>query len=336
MSPPRVSVVIPCRNEAPHIRALLRAIEGQDFPVDEVVVVDAASTDGTLDEVGRFRAGGARLSVWVVEGPVGAIPVSLNRGIARATGDVIVRFDAHSLPRADYVRRAVELLADQAVGVVGGIWNIAPGGSTPVARAIAIAVSHPLAAGDAAYRIAGPGSGVRDVESVPFGCYRRVVWERLGGYTEDLQVAEDYEFNHRVSDLGLRVVLDTSMVSTYFARRTWRALARQYFRYGWWKGEVFRRFPRAWRVRTLVPAAFVLGVLGLAAGAMVVDVLETVLAIVLGAYAVTVGVGALQATSRGALRLGPLVAASFAIVHVVQGAGLLANLAARTLTRRLA
>jgi glycosyltransferase involved in cell wall biosynthesis len=332
----QVSIVVPCRNEARYIASLLAAIAAQDRPAAEIVIIDGRSTDGTRGAIERFRQQHPGTPIVVVDGPAGAIPASLNIGVKRTTGDVIVRLDAHSLPQVDYVRKALARLSEEGVGIVGGRWEVAPGAATLVARAIALAAGHPVAAGDAAYRLVKPGDASRDVESVPFGCYRRAVWERLGGYAEDLAVAEDYEFNHRVRELGLRVVLDPDVCSTYFARATWRSLARQYFRYGWWKGEVFRRFPHSWRLRSLVPAGFVASLIVLAIGGVLAGAFRGALVALAAAYSSAIALGALHAVGRRSLPLAPHVAVSFTVMHLSHGTGLLLNLAARRLTRRWA
>src|SRR4029078_9160289 len=82
--------------------------------------------------------------------------------------DVLVRLDGHSSPPPDYIARAVTHLADPNVGVVGGIWRIVARDHTPMGEAIARAVSHPLGAGDAAYRI-HTAHAVTDMDTVPFG-----------------------------------------------------------------------------------------------------------------------------------------------------------------------
>ena len=162
----RVSVVVPCRNEALRIATLLDAIRSQETSVVEVVIVDTGSTDGTMDIVGRYQQHHSDLRLACLSHPGAGIAKALNKGIEAAQGEIIVRLDGHSRPGSDYVGRALDVLRDTGAAVVGGVWDIAPGGPTRIGEAIALAVAHPIGAGDAPtgwWRptpLFGPGRGV--------------------------------------------------------------------------------------------------------------------------------------------------------------------------------
>ena len=127
---------------------------------------------------------------------------------------------------------------------VGGVWDIRPGGEGWVARSIAAAVAHRLGAGDAGYR-AGARAG--EVDTVPFGAFDRRWLERVGAFNEELLTNEDYEYNYRLRQAGGMIWLDPSIRCVYFARPTLSALARQYWRYGFWKAHMLTRYPRSLR-----------------------------------------------------------------------------------------
>jgi hypothetical protein len=198
----------------------------------------------------------------VVENVRRIIPAGLNRAIEEAAGEIIVRLDAHSMPYPDYVTRCVSWLAEHAGLInIGGRWEIRPAVETPVGRGIAAAAAHPLGAGDALYRLSA--AAPRQVETVPFGAFRRKLIETIGGFDESLQTNEDYEFNARVQRSGGAVWLDPGIRSIYFTRPTLSALARQYWRYGWWKARMLRRYPNTLRWRQMLPPLFVLGLASL-------------------------------------------------------------------------
>ena len=131
----RVSVVVPCRNEAARIATLLDAIRSQEMPVLEVVVVDTGSTDGTVDSVRRYQRHHSDLSLKCLSHPGSNVADAMNKGIEAARGEIIVRLDGHSRPNPDYVRRALDTLRETGAAVVGGVWEIVPGGAgrSPVA-----------------------------------------------------------------------------------------------------------------------------------------------------------------------------------------------------------
>jgi hypothetical protein len=251
----------------------------------------------------------------------------MNTGIRAATGDVIVRIDGHSIPKSDYIRRAVAHLQDPKAGVIGGVWEIVPGAATLRARAIALAVGSRLGSGGAAYRHGDAQKTPRDVDTVPFGCYTRALWKKLNGYDDDLLVVEDGDFNYRVRQAGYRVILDPGIRCTYFPRRRMRTLGHQYLRYGWWKIPMLIRHPGAVRIRQLIPLGFVTTVVLLAIASVFTPVAQAILLALLGVYAAAVLGSALYVARRASdLRLWLPVAAAFAIIHFAWGLGGLTHL----------
>jgi cellulose synthase/poly-beta-1,6-N-acetylglucosamine synthase-like glycosyltransferase len=260
--PPRVSIIVPCYNEQSTIRLLLEAIRCQTFPRAEmeVVVADGMSTDNTRDAIAAFQRDFPDLEVRLVENALRNIPSGLNRAIEAARGEIIVRLDGHSKPYPDYVENCVKAHEQGRGDNVGGVWEIHSGAQTWVAQSIAVAASHPLGVGDAMYRLAAVAA---EVDTVPFGSYRRALIEKIGAYNESLLTNEDYEFNARIRKANGRVWLDPSIRSMYFARSTFPELIRQYFRYGYWKWRMLRRFPDTLRWRQALPPLFVLSLIGL-------------------------------------------------------------------------
>lgn len=318
-----VSVIVPCFNEEKTIALLLKALVEQTYPlVDmEVIVADGFSTDATRQIVADFQAAHLQLVVRVVDNPQRHIPAALNVALKAARGEVIVRLDAHSVPGRTYVAQCVAgLLADKGDNV-GGVWQIEPGGSGWMACAIAAAAAHPLGVGDARYRFNSP-AGL--VDTVPFGAYRRELFDRLGGFDETLLSNEDYELNARIRQSGGRVYLDPEIRSTYFARSTLGGLARQYRRYGFWKWQMLRRYPSTLRWRQALPPVFVLGVTALALMAVFWWLARLVLVLGLGIYGLILLAGSIPtAVRRGDVRLAPGIALAIATMHFCWGSGFL-------------
>lgn len=252
----QVSIIIPCFNEQDTIKLLLEAIRQQSFPMEEVevVIADGMSTDGTRAAIERFQQAHPEMHLRVVDNPERSIPSGLNRAIQAADGEYLVRLDAHSVPCKEYVALCIQALGEGKGDIVGGVWDIRSRGDGWVQRAIAWSASHSLGVGDAHYRV---GSTPRAVDTVPFGAYMRALIERVGMYDESLLANEDYEFATRVRKSGGVVWLNPEIKSRYFARGTFAALAKQYWRYGFWKVRMLIRYPDTLRWRQL-SGAFVL------------------------------------------------------------------------------
>lgn len=254
---PSVSIIVPCYNEEATIRHLLDAVLAQTYPREqlELVISDGLSTDHTQDVIIAFQKEYADLAVRVVKNTARSIPSGLNQAIRESRGEIIVRLDAHSMPIPEYVERCVAAHLEGKGENVGGVWEIRPGAKTWIAESISFAAAHPLGVGDAMYRLNAKAGAV---DTVPFGSFRRTLIERIGAFDETLLSNEDYEFNTRVRESGGVVWLDPSIRSVYFSRSTLGKLASQYWRYGYWKLQMLRRYPHTLRWRQALPPVFVL------------------------------------------------------------------------------
>lgn len=325
---PSVSVVVPCFNEERYIVEVLENLARQQAGGRfEIIVVDGMSTDGTRAAVRGFAEAHPAARVRLVDNPARNIPAALNRGIEAAEGRIIARMDAHAVPSENYLRDCLESLRREGVAVVGMPCRIRPGAATAVAHANAAAVSHPFGIGDAKYRTSGGSAPSRFVDTVPFGVFTKELWGELGGYDEGLLTNEDYDFNYRVRRRGGGVLLDTSGYCTYFARPTYAALARQYFRYGLWKARMVRLHPRSIKPRQLAAPAFVMALAVLGPASAWLAPARWLLGAGLAAYALLALLAALQLARRErAPKIVPLVPVSFLLIHLSWGVGFLLGL----------
>src|SRR3972149_7091526 len=122
---PQVSVIVPCYNEAATIGLLLEALARQDCGRDlmEVLLSDGMSQDATRQGAPQIAARYEDFTLRSIDNPVRSIPAALNRAIAAARGEVLIRLDAPSIPAEDYVRRCLETLRSTGAANVGGPWG---------------------------------------------------------------------------------------------------------------------------------------------------------------------------------------------------------------------
>ena len=254
--PPFLSVVVPLRNEEKTLGQCLAGIAAQQWPADrlEVLLVEGGSSDATREIAARWVTRDPRFRL--LENPGGLVSRALNRGVAAARGEIIVRIDAHTLPDPDYLARSVTALAESGAWCVGG--PMLARGTSPVGEAVALAMRHPFGAGPARFRYARRRAAV---DTVYLGAFPRAVLDRVGPFEERLVRNQDYEMNWRIRRAGGTVLVDPAIRSTYLTRSTLPGVWRQYFDYGFWKRRMLGLHPRSVRPRQLVAPLFVLGLL---------------------------------------------------------------------------
>ena len=323
---PQVSIIVPCYNERWTIQPLLSALYNQSHPHTdmEVVIADGGSKDGTLEAIAEWQSSHPDLPVTIVENSAHTIPAALNAAIAASCGAIIVRLDAHSKPQQDYVERAVLALNEGRGENVGGVWDIQPGGENWIARSIAAAAGHPIGVGDARYRFTEQAGYV---DTVPFGSFKRELIDRIGMFDETLLTNEDYEFNARVMQSGGKVWLDPRIRSEYFARSSLKTLARQYWRYGYWKRQMLRRYPETLRWRQALPPVFVAGLIVLGLASPFFWLARWTLLSVIGLYGfVLLAAGIQLAAKKKDLAMIAGVPLAIATMHFAWGTGFLWSL----------
>lgn len=252
-----VTVVIPARNEAASIAALLDTVLGQSHEQLQVIVVDGMSDDDTAAIVGDVARRDARVEL--VQNPDRVIPAAMNLGLAHARGRWFVRVDAHCRVPEDYVERLVAHLRTGRWGGVGGRKN--GRGHTSQGRAIAAVMGSPFAQGNSVYHY---GEQESSVDHVPFGAYPTELVREMDGWREDQLVNEDFEFDYRVRRAGYELLFDPAVEIDWDCRQRVVDLFRQYRRYGAGKVQTLVRHPESAGLRHLAAPAMV-GVLAAAA-----------------------------------------------------------------------
>lgn len=254
----KVTLLIPCLNEARFLPGVLDNILSQDYPHTdmEVFILDGGSTDGSVDIIRRFSA----QYPWIqhLPNPDRYVPHAMNLGIRQATGDIIIRMDAHAAYPPFYVSRLVRWSVETGAENVGGTWITRPRSETPRARAIAAVLSHPLGVGNARFRLGI--SEPTEVDTVPFGCYPRRVFDQYGFYDTRLIRNQDIELNSRIRRLGGRILLVPDVHCTYFARDTFQSLWKNNYANGRWVWRTARYSGRlsSLSIRHFIPMGFAL------------------------------------------------------------------------------
>ncbi|MBL8172198.1 MAG: glycosyltransferase family 2 protein [Acidobacteria bacterium] len=321
---PFVSVVMPVRNEAGYIERSLGSVLAQDYPLEqmEIIVADGMSTDQTRALIAGFQTRFQRLKV--IDNPGKIAPTGLNRAIAQASGDIIVRVDGHCEIAPDYLRRCVHYLQSGAADGVGG--PIETIGETLSARVIATAMSSAFGVGGSAFRTIKDQTMLTD--TVAFPAYTRTIIERAGPYDEELVRNQDDEYNYRLRKLGAKILLAADVQSRYYSRSTFRKVFKQYYQYGYWKVRVLQKHPRQMSLRQFVPPAFVAALLVGVLAASFLPLGAWLLAGILGCYLLANLLASARSASKSDafgshLLLLPIV---YTALHISYGLGFLVGL----------
>ncbi len=262
----RIACIIPFLDEARHLPATLASLEGQTLDRERLYVigVDNGSRDGSdaLFESWLARTGIAGV---LTRASVRSIPHALNAGIGRTLeNDIVVRLDAHALYAPDYLATLVNAFADlpEDVWCVGGAPE--PHVSTDgYSKALVVAMyGNRLALGPADFRRAHRQAA--EASTVYLGAWRPGILQRVGGFDERWLTNEDCELSERIHALGgrtFRVPVHLGVIVTRGAVAT----IVQRARYGFWRMQTFKRYPRAIRLRHVLPPVALIGGIALLA-----------------------------------------------------------------------
>ncbi len=303
---PSVSVIVATFNEVENVDHVMD-VALTDRRVIEVLVADGGSTDGTVERVQARSRIDPRVQLH--PNPDRVQSIGLNAVASQATGDLLVRLDAHTRYAENYVTASIDgWVPGSAVGgpMVGE-------GATAWERSVAAAMADPIAIGPGRFRHA---TQRETVDTVYLGTFARVDFLDTGGYrTFPSGTVEDADFYARWRASGRTVVVDPDIRSWYRPRSSWRQLARQYWRYGQGKSELLIANGRLPSPRPLAPAFLVAGMLvGVIVG---LTVSWIPLIVLVGSWTAALAVVGIRASERP---LGVSIAA--ATMHLAYGSGL--------------
>jgi glycosyltransferase involved in cell wall biosynthesis len=253
------SIIIPMRNEAQYIGPCLQSVLANDYPKEkyEILVVDGESEDSSREIVQALAQ--QHPCIRLLHNPKRVVPPALNIALRQARGRYIIRMDAHSEYPPDYIRNCIAELERTGAANVGGRWITLAGAKTATARAIAALTQTRVGIGNAAYRL---GKGDRSVDTVPFGAFRREIFDQVGLYREDLVRHQDFELNARIRSFGHKIFLSSKIYNLYYNVPTFGRFMRQASMNGIWNTRAWVRYPVSFCWRHAVPLMFVLALLG--------------------------------------------------------------------------
>jgi cellulose synthase/poly-beta-1,6-N-acetylglucosamine synthase-like glycosyltransferase len=223
---PKVSVVLPARNEGAAVETALLTRLAEDYPNLELIVVDDRSTDETGAIVDRIAARDPRAqAVHITDLPEGWIGKlnAMQQGAARATGEWLLFSDADVRVSPTALRRAIAYCHARGFDHLAAVPELLPTGfvlDTAISvfvRTICIAVRLWAIEDEKSKASAGAGA---------FNLVRRSVFEKIGGFERlKMEPADDVGLGQLLKASGARAtaVNGRGAVSVYFYRTLWAA-----------------------------------------------------------------------------------------------------------------
>lgn len=252
-----VSVIVPLYNEEKYIRECMESLIAQTYPREQMewIFVDGRSSDRTVEILEEYRRNQA-YPIVLLDNDKRKTPYALNLAIKAAVGRYIIRLDAHSYFYPDYIEKCVFYLDTTDADNVGGVAETEASGF--VGRAIAKMLSTKLGVGGSDFRV---GDGNKYVDTVPFGAFRREVFDRVGTFNPKLLRSEDNDMNARIRESGGKIWLAEDIRFKYHCRDTVGGILKMGLQNGNALFATLRENPKAMSIRHFIPFLFLLSVI---------------------------------------------------------------------------
>lgn len=258
---PTVSILIPTYQERDYIEECLSSVRAFAKPDDvevEVLVIDGMSTDGTREIVALISDSypGVRL----IDNPQRFQSQALNLGIRASRSDFILRLDAHSLYPRDYLERCLETATRVDADNTGGVVNTMRRGQHYQAGLVQALITHKFGVGNSGFRT---DAAEGPADTVPYGFFKRSIFDRVGIFDERLVRAQDYEMNRRIIAARGKVWRNPKIQISYFPQPDFVSFIRKQFVYeAPYNAYMWYLAPYSFAARHAITALFALGVIG--------------------------------------------------------------------------
>lgn len=253
-----ISVILPIYNEELFIKDTIESLLIQKTSCSfEIIIVDGMSNDKTKNIINQKIIENPDNRILMLNNEKKIVSSGFNIGLSQSKGDIIIRVDGHSKLDEYYLENCQSVLKEVDADCVGGPTEHLS--NTFLGNIIRVAQTSKFGNGGAAFR--GKIKKGMYVDTLAFGAYKRQVFNKIGGYDEELIRNQDDEFNFRLLQCGGKIWIDPRIKSFYYNRNSIFKLVKQYFQYGFYKSFVIRKRNGIASVRHVIPGIFVLGLI---------------------------------------------------------------------------
>ena len=256
----KVSFIIVAYNAERVIDKCLKCLCEQKYPHKniEVILVDSTSSDDTKKKMNMFKENNKDFDrIVVLDNPKKILPCGWNVALKEATGEAILRVDAHSTFPDNFIKENVKEM-ENGENIVGGHRISVTSDDSKWQKTLLIAEQSLFGSGIAKYRRT---DNREYVSTLAHAMYRKKVFDEVGLYNENLARTEDNEMHYRMKEKGYKFLLSPNIVSYHHARNTFKGMIKQKYGNGKWIGITLYYCPKCFSLYHFVPLFFVLALL---------------------------------------------------------------------------
>ena len=225
-----VSVVIPAFNAQATIGQTIRALSGQTYPINEIIIVDDGSTDETSAVIRSF------MNVKYIHQDNAGPAVARNRGAAESKSDIVFFTDSDCIPEKTWIERSIAHFEKPDVAVVAGSYGIANPESR-LARCIHNEIIY-------RHHYLMPNYP-RSFGSYNFGI-RKDVFDAVGGFNTGYRHAsgEDNDLSYKIIQAGHKIYFERESRVLHFHTEKIGKYLREQSRHGFWRMKMYLDHPK--------------------------------------------------------------------------------------------
>lgn len=227
----KVSLVTTCLNEQDSIDFFLNSLLRQTSKPYEVIIVDAGSSDRTVERI-KYKILSKKNIKFKVFIKIGNRSTGRNFGIKKATGDIIAVTDVGCILDKNWLRNIVEPFKNKKIDIVAGFYK--PKTETIFERCLA---TYTCTMPDKV----DPENFLPSSRSVAF---RKIAWKQGGGYPEELETCEDLVFDKRLKHMGAKFFFAKHAFVYWPQRKNIIQAFFQFFSYAKGDGQAFYLRPQ--------------------------------------------------------------------------------------------